>query len=120
MACNCHKSAHLESVRLARSQAAGRYGYQLLSYDGCTTMHRGAYQGLTLYVVGRNTPEEAVFNGRELVEASSYSKQVKRTIEALATGDVCDQAVVDAFEIPLAERLAMFAAFSESRNAINA
>ena len=68
-----------------------------MSYPDCVKNHDGAYVGLTVFVVARNTPDERVFNRTQLAEASTYAKTVFGTIEALATAEVCDQAVLDAY-----------------------
>lgn len=97
MACGCSGSAlREEMVRLANTQPVKGI-YTLATYPDCTTTHRGKYQGLTIYMVGRNTPDERLFNHWQLAEASSYSKSTNRLIEAKATGDICDQAVIDTF-----------------------
>lgn len=89
-----------EMVRVARSNPTAN-GYLLMSYPDCTTTHQGKYVGLTCYIVARNTADEKVFNRLQLAEASTYAKKVFGTIEAIATGELCDQAVIDAYENPV-------------------
>lgn len=101
MGCGCGKSKQLEAVRIA-SAAAGKNGYSLSSYPDCAGRHMGKFIGETVFVVARNTPDEKVFNRKELAEASSYSKslhgaQYNVTIEQLATAEICDEAVLDAY-----------------------
>ena len=86
-----------EIVRVTRSHPTAD-GYLLMSYPDCTRLHTGKYVGLTVFVVARNTTEERIFPRTQLAEASTYAKSVFGTIEALATGEVCDQAVIDAYE----------------------
>ena len=88
---------------MARSHPTAN-GYTLGGYPDCSPRRDGQYAGEQIFVVGRHTPEERVFNRRELAEASAYSKTVFRTIEALTTSEVCYQAVLDAFEHPISER----------------
>lgn len=86
-------------VRVARSNPTDN-GYLLMTYPDCTVLHSGKYVGLTIFVVARNTVDERLFKRTELAEASDYSKTCFGTIEALATAELCDQAVVDTYERP--------------------
>jgi hypothetical protein len=97
MACGCTQTARQEIVRLAITENTGN-GYQLYTYPDCTTLHDGAYVGLTIFVVSRGTNEERLFKRNDLAAASDYSKTVFGRIEAIATADLCDQAVIDTYE----------------------
>lgn len=96
MACGCNQTLRQEIIRVARS-APTAGGYLLMSYPDCTKNHDGEWVGLTIYVVARNTEDEKLFPRTQLAEASAYAKTVFGTIEALATGDLCDQAVIDTY-----------------------
>ena len=72
-------------------------GYTLWTYPGCTQLHRGRYQGRSIYVVGRNTEFEKLFPRAQLHEASEYAKEVLQHVESIATAEMCDQAVVDVY-----------------------
>lgn len=85
---------------MSRSNPTADGGYLLMTYPGCTRLHTGKYVGLTIFVVSRNTKDERLFKRTELAEASTYAKQVYGQIEAIATGEMCDQAVIDTYERP--------------------
>lgn len=87
-------------VRVFNSSPTGSGGYLLMSYPDCTRLHGGKYVGLTIFVVSRNTTDEKLFKRTELAEASSYAKSVFGQIEAIATAELCDQAVIDTYERP--------------------
>jgi len=82
--------------RIARSHPT-RQGYTLATYPDCTERHRGQWQGTTIYVVGRHTDSERLFRRDQLTEAAEWARENKVTIEALATADLCDQAVIDTY-----------------------
>lgn len=80
-------------------QMVGTYdgAYPLLAYPDCTTLHTGAWAGLSIYVVARMTPNERLFSRKQLAEASTYSNSVRGDIENIPTAALCDQAVIDFF-----------------------
>jgi len=86
----------VERARVVRSFPT-KHGYTLSSYPGCNQLHRGRFQGRSVFVVGRNTPEEKLFQRRELNEASVYAKEVKRQVESIATAELCDAAILDVY-----------------------
>lgn len=69
-----------------------------MTYPDCTVLHNGRYVGLTIFVVARNTPDERLFMRTQLAEASTYSQSVFGTIEAIATAELCDAAVIATYE----------------------
>lgn len=83
-----------------RSSPSATGGYLLMTYPDCTRLHDGKYVGLTIFVVSRNTTDERLFKRTELSEASVYAKSVFGQIEAIATAEMCDQAVIDTYERP--------------------
>ena len=83
---------------MSRSSPTADGGYLLMTYPDCTRRHDGKYVGLTIFVVSRNTKDEKLFKRNELAEASTYAKSVYGQIEALATAELCDQAVIDTYE----------------------
>ena len=68
-------------------------GYTLGGYPDCTTLHRGKFQGRSIYVVGRHTEFEKLFPRSQLMEASNYSREVRQHVESLATAELCSDAV---------------------------
>lgn len=97
MACGCNRTLRQEIVRITQSQNTSN-GYLLMTYPDCTVLHTGKYVGLTIFVVARNTPDERLFKRTELAEASAYAQTVFGTIEAIATGELCDAAVMATYE----------------------
>jgi hypothetical protein len=85
---------------VSRSSPSASGGYQLMAYPDCTRLHTGKYVGLTIFAVARNTTDERLFKRTELAEASVYAKSVFGQIEAIATAELCDQAVIDTYERP--------------------
>ena len=83
---------------MSRSSPTADGGYLLMTYPDCTRLHGGKYVGLTVFVVSRNTKDERLFRRNELAEASAYAKSVFGQIEAIATAEMCDQAVIDTYE----------------------
>lgn len=96
--CNCGRRAtRLETLRTSRSVPTRDGGYILGGYPDCTALHLGAFQGSSIYVVGRNTSFERLFKRTDLAEASTYAREVKQAIENLPTSALCDQAVLDVY-----------------------
>lgn len=78
--------------------SAPRGGYALGSYPDCETFHHGKYEGLTVYVVGRFTDQERLFSRTQLHEASVYQRETGLNIEAIATAELCDDAVLAVYQ----------------------
>lgn len=97
MSCGCTETLRQEVIRVMNSAPDGN-GYSLGTYPDCVDRHGGAYVGLQIFVVARNTGNERLFKRTQLAEASAYAKEVFGTIEALATAELCDQAVIDTYE----------------------
>ena len=86
-------------LRTARAVPTRDGGYLLATYPDCTTLHDGAYLGNSIYVVGRNTEFERLFQRQMLAEASAYAREVRQAIENLPTAALCHQAVMDVYSI---------------------
>ena len=87
----------VETLRTARAVPTRNGGYLLATYPDCEVLHLGAWQGTSIYVVGRNTELERLFKRTDLTEASAYAREVKQSIENLPSSALCDQAVVDVY-----------------------
>lgn len=75
--------------------------WKLGSYPGCTESYRGKYEGLSVYVVGRNTPIERIYGRDDYAGAVAFLKSAfpeRPTIEKLPSSGICRQAVIFAFE----------------------
>lgn len=94
MGCDCGTFTPRESI-FARSPGLG--SYPLLTYPDCQALHRGAFQGLSVYIVGRGREEERLFRREQLIEADTYARSVNRSIENVPTAALCDQAVLDVY-----------------------
>lgn len=98
MACNCGRAATRREILRTASNAPTRDGgYLLATYPGCTTLHQGAYEGDSIYVVGRNTEFERLFARSDLAAATDYAIQTEQQIENIPTTGLCDQAVLDIY-----------------------
>lgn len=82
---------------MANLSASGN-GYTLGTYPDCDTFHHGQYEGLSVYVVGRWTDSEKLFRRNELALATTYMNETGLPIEAMSTGEICDQAVLDLYQ----------------------
>ena len=83
-----------EMLRTAHNAPTRYGGYLLATYPDCVTLHLGAWQGTSIYVVGRSTPDERLFKRSALAEASAYARETRQSIENLQTTALCDAAVV--------------------------
>lgn len=93
MGCGCGKSVRdRQMIATANSGSAG--AYPLFHYPGCEALHRGQFQGSSVYVVARGTEDERMFGKKQLVDAATYAQQVKSQIENLPTAALCDAAVL--------------------------
>lgn len=96
--CNCGRRAtRVETLRTLRSFPTRSGGYLLGTYPDCTDLHKGAWAGYNIYVVGRNTEFERLFKRTLLAEASAYARETRQAIENLPTQALCDQAVLDVY-----------------------
>jgi hypothetical protein len=68
-------------IRTARSTPTRDGGYLLSTYEGCTALYKGPLEGESVYVVGRNTPDEKLFKRNMLAEATDYTIEHKASIE---------------------------------------
>ncbi len=93
MACGCGKSVRdRQIIATANSGSAG--AYPLFHFQGCTELHRGAFQGSSIYVVARGTSDERMFGRKMLTEAAEYARQVGAQVENLPTAALCHEAVL--------------------------
>jgi hypothetical protein len=98
MACgSCGGNRAPRRIVTATRSYAGPGGFPLVTYKDCTTLHLGAHQGTSIYIVGRGTEDEKLFPRTQLTEASVYARQTKRQLENIPTTALCDQAVVDVY-----------------------
>lgn len=98
MGCACgNRAARLEVLRTSRAAPTRFGGYLLATYPDCTVLHLGAFQGTSIYVVGRNTEFERLFRREDLVTASQYARDSSQSIENIPTTALCDQAVLDVY-----------------------
>lgn len=81
---------------MANLQSVGM-GYTLSSFPDCTDYHHGQYEGLSIYVVGRHTPQEQLFARSKLAEATTYMNATGQSIENIATAELCDAAVLSVY-----------------------
>lgn len=96
MACGCGKSVRdRQIIATANSGSAG--AYPLFHYQGCTELHRGAFQGSSIYVVARGTEVERMFGRKFLADAAAYARQVGAQVENLPTASLCDAAVLQVY-----------------------
>lgn len=98
--CGCGNSAaqRREMLRTASNAPTRDGGYLLATYPGCTTLHHGAYEGTSIYVVGRNTEFERLYPFSQLTEATQWAIETLQQIENIPTAGMCDQAVLDVYE----------------------
>jgi len=100
MGCACgNRAARAETLRTARAAPTRFGGYLLATYPDCMVLHLGAFQGTSIYVVGRNTEFERLFRREDLVAASQYARDVTQSIENIPTTALCDQAVLDVYGV---------------------
>lgn len=98
MACGCGGAAkRREMLRSSHYAPTRDGGYRLASYPDCTTLHLGAYQGNSIYVVGRGTEFERLFRRHDLASATEYALETKQQIENLPTTSLCDEAVLSVY-----------------------
>lgn len=98
MPCNCGSAAaKREMIRTARATPTRDGGYLLSSYDGCTTLYRGPLEGESVYVVGRNTPDEKLFKRNMLAEATDYTIEHRASIENIPIVGLCAEAIADLY-----------------------
>lgn len=98
MGCGCGRAAtRREMLRTAANAPTRDGGYLLGAYPNCSELHLGAYQGTSIYVVGRNTEFERLFRRSDLDQATAYALETKQQIENLPTTALCDQAVLDVY-----------------------
>lgn len=99
MACSScgGRRKRVEVLRTARSVPTRNGGYLLGTFPGCEDLHLGVFQGMTIYVVGRNTEFERLYKHAELAEASTYARETRQAIENLPTAGLCDAAVLSVY-----------------------
>lgn len=98
MPCGCGRQAtRREVLRTASNAPTKGGGYLLMTYPDCSTLYRGAWEGTSIYVVGRNTEFERLFKRADLPLATDYALGTKQQIENLPTTGLCQDAVVDVY-----------------------
>jgi hypothetical protein len=98
MSCGCGSAAQRrEILRTAHQSPTSDGGYTLATYPGCTVLYRGPSEGMSIFVVGRNTENERLFPFGELIEASEYAKESFDVIENLPTTAMCADAVISVY-----------------------
>lgn len=74
--------------------------YFLATFSECEGGHHGAFEGRSIYVVGRGTDKERLFASESLAAAADYSNQLepRMPIEKLSSTTLCSEAVVALYE----------------------
>jgi hypothetical protein len=71
----------------------------LATYPDCTVLYTGQYDGDSIYIVGRNTEFEKLFNRQDLAAATTYAIETGQQIENIPNTGLCAQAVLDVYAL---------------------
>lgn len=82
-------------IQTMNSGSAG--AYPLFTFQDCTELYKGRWEGYSIYVVARGTAEERLFAKHQLVDAATYAREVKAQIENLPTAALCAAAVTSVY-----------------------
>lgn len=79
---------------MEKSAPSRSQGYLLATFPDCDVLYAGPNYGTSLLIVGRNTPDEALFDRKSMAAAEAHAVLTKGLVENLPVTGLCYDAVV--------------------------